>query len=143
EAQANYLDAGFLAGVENLQRLQGLSAASRDASLQHFRLSALISESLRQRMPADRIGATQAGFFARKAWVLDKMVELLLEDQQADEALRVVELARARTLQDCLLSDPRLKKAADDDVPDVAAVLADWPTDTVALEYFLGAERAY
>lgn len=143
DAQSLYLDVGFLAGVENLQRLQGLAASPPTAGLNHFRLSALISESLRQRLPSDRIGATQAGFFARKAWVLDRMVELLVQDNQAEEALRVAELARARTLQDYLLSDPRLGKYAEESTPDLSELLANWPTDTVALEYFLGPDRAY
>lgn len=142
QAQAHYLDAGFVAGIENLQRLQALAATDADEALGHYRLSALISESLRQRMPADRMGAGRAGFFARKAWVFDKMAELLIKQDRAEEALQIVELARARTLQDCLPTNSRLADALDPQAAEMSALLARWPAETVALEYFLGGEHA-
>ncbi|MFO0867119.1 MAG: CHAT domain-containing protein [Gemmataceae bacterium] len=137
QAQDAYLEAGTLAGMENLQRLQALAAKTPADAIKHYRLSTLLSESLRDRLPADRIGATQAGFFARKAWVFDKLTELLAQQGKADEALAQLELARARSLQDTLP-----KRAPRDDLHE-GNLLADWPAETVALEYFLAGERAY
>jgi CHAT domain-containing protein len=137
QAQEAYLQAGMLVGLENLQRLQALAAKTPEDAIRHYRVSTLLSESLRDRLPADRIGATQAGFFARKAWVFDKLTELLAQQGKADEALAQLELARARSLQDSLP-----KRAPRDDAQE-GDLLANWPVETVALEYFLAGERAY
>ena len=132
-AQAKYLDAGFLAGIENLERMAALTAVAPAEQLKHYKVSLLISESLRQRLPEDRVGATQAGFFARKAWVLDKMVELLLKEGKPAHALRLAEQSRARALQDLLLTS---KETSSD-------FLGNWPKDAAGLEYFLSGEHAY
>jgi CHAT domain-containing protein len=146
-ARDGYLGAGHLAGVENVERLLGLSylppagGSSDAAALKHLKIALLISEALRDRFPLDRAGRTRAGFFARKAFVSEKIVELLLRQGKAGEALGYAELAKARALQDLLAAggDPvssRPEGALD-------RLLAHWPADAAALEYFLGTEQAW
>ncbi len=75
-AHDSYVAAGSLTGIESLHRLLGLAElrsgvdasaaisdhAARVAALRHFRISHLLSEFLREQVPADRIGRTLAGF---------------------------------------------------------------------------------
>jgi CHAT domain-containing protein len=143
----NYLNVGFVAGVENLRRMAALTAQTPAESLKHFQVALLISESLRQRMhmDGDRVGATQAGFFARKAWVLDKMVEALINEGPARhrEALEFVEQARARSLLDVVLTSSNQTQAIEKIEGTTSNFLDDWPAGVAALEYFLGGEQAY
>src|SRR5262249_24946393 len=107
-ALVHYLDAGHLAGAENIYRVLGLIAerrgdkTSRTDAVAKFLVAQLISESLRERFPPGNTGLTRAGFFARKAYAYDKIVELLLAENRPTEALRYLELAKARSLQDLL-----------------------------------------
>ncbi len=142
QARAAFLEKGHLPGVENAECLLGLIAPSPAESLKHLRTAHLITESLRERLPPDKVGLTQAGFFARRAWVVERIVELLLGQGKDAEALRYAELARARALQDVLLADQGNAGTAKgaEASPDF---LARWPKDVAALEYFLGPERAW
>jgi CHAT domain-containing protein len=135
-----FLEQGYLSGVENAECLLGLTAASPAEALKHLQVAHLITESLRERLPPDKVGLTQAGFFARRAWVVERIVELLLEQGKDGEALRYAELARARALQDLLLTDQGRAAAGEDTAADF---LARWPKDVAAVEYFLGPERAW
>jgi CHAT domain-containing protein len=141
-----HLEAGHLAGAENVYRTLGLVAAQsstsdgRSDALRNLRIAHLITESLRERFPPDRSGMTTAGFFARKAYVSQKIVELLLADGKADEALRYAEQAKARSLQDVLAANGARGATRPGDA---AAVLAKWPANAAAVEYFLGTDEAY
>lgn len=146
EALAAFLQGGYLAGVENVQRLLGLLAGSPKDALRHFQTAQAISEALRERLPFDRVGVTRAGFFARKAWVNEKIVEILIQEGRDAEALEFAELAKARALQDLFLADRGSRKEDADAALSVAELLARWPekaADAAALEYFLGGERAW
>lgn len=155
QALAAYLDGGALAGAESIQRLLGLAAlrgdggaasdeitpAARATALQHFQIADLLAQSLRDRFPADSIGLTRAGFLARRAYVNEQIVQLLVDNEDYAAALRFLETAKARSLQDVLLLDGT---AAANEKPQTTAtsdILADWPADVTALEYFLGTER--
>jgi CHAT domain-containing protein len=149
QAAKGYLEVGHLAGVETIERIIGLSylrsagsdAEARQTALKHLKTALLISEELRERFPSDRTGRTRAGFFARKAFVSEKIVELLLHDGKDAEALGCAELTKARALQDLLAADGT--RTTDWGEPGLTDLLANWPAETAALEYFLGAEQAW
>jgi CHAT domain-containing protein len=147
-ARQGYLNQGRLPAVENIYRLLGLAdaresetakgaatAQARKEALRNLRIAHLLTEALRQRMPAEKTGTSRAGFLARKAFVTDKIAELLLESGDDAAALAYVELGKARALQD--LRQVR-SGAAGERMPDTARLLARWPREAAALEYFLG-----
>lgn len=149
-AMQHYLAAGSLAGAEGLHRLLGLlqlqesaSADARNGALDHFLIAQLLAETLRDRIPTDRVGLSRAGFFARRAYVNERIVELLLADGRATEALGYAELAKARALEDVLAvgapgaaSEPSARR-------ELSKILAQWPEDVAAVEYFLGSRAAW
>jgi hypothetical protein len=145
-ALAAYLDGGLLAGAENVYRMLGLLArrsgkpTAAAEALRNLEIAQIISEALRTRFPPDDNGLARAGFFARKAFVTEMMVELLLEQKMPEEALRQLELAKARGLQDLLASRSARPKQFGDPSGDL---LKNWDKNTAAVEYFLGAERSY
>ena len=145
-ALAIHLEDGRLTGAESVHRLLGLIARrsnrpeARQEALKHFQIAHLIAESLRERFPPDQSGMSRAGFFARKAYVSEKIVELLLADGSAAKALHYAELAKARALQDVLAVNA---KGQAQDQGRSSLDLTQWPADAAAIEYFLGAEEAY
>lgn len=152
QARAAYLEAGSLAGVESVERLLGLLAARPlgdnplppaqiDDALQHLQLAHQLTEMLRQRIPSDKAGLSRAGFFARRAYVNERIVELLVAKGEDAEALTYAEAAKARALQDLLAQ--RGVSGSHDKSRDLADVLAAWPADVAAVEYFLGAEKGW
>ena len=136
------LDLGQLAGAENAYRVLGLIAEKTDRreALRNYRIAHLVTESLRERFPADRTGLTRAGFFARKVYVAGKIVELLLADGKPREALEVLEQTKARSLEDLLAA--RGTRASGGSAG-VTRLLDAWPAKTVALEYFLGSRESH
>jgi CHAT domain-containing protein len=147
-ARQIYLEAGSLPGVESAHRLMGLAfrndkgAEARKNALRHLQVSWELGELLRERYPSGKAGANRAGFFARRAPVADQLVELLLEDGRPAEALAYVEQARARSLQDLLIA-AAIPESAAPSTRELSAVLKNWPKDAVALEYYLGTEKAW
>ncbi|MCA9247443.1 MAG: CHAT domain-containing protein [Planctomycetales bacterium] len=144
-ALEQFVRGGHLAGAESIQRLLGLNrlADDRQAALRHFLIAHHLSELLRTRFPQDQVGLTRAGFFARRSFVYEKIVELLIEQGQPEEALRFAEMSKARAARDILISGG---VTSDDDARferPIAELLADWPSECAALEYFLGAEQAW
>jgi CHAT domain-containing protein len=154
-AREAYVVHGSLAGAESVERLLGLilrglagtggdSAAARRArqeAIRHFRIAERLSEVERERFPADRAGRSRAGFFARRAYVNEMLVELLVAEADAKGALLAAEQAKARALQDLLAEGATL--AAPGAADDLPRLLQAWPKDMAALEYFLGGERAW
>ena len=65
------------------------------AALRHLEISQLLAELLREQIPMDQIGLGRAGFFARRAYVNEGIIELLLADGKSAEALQYAELAKA------------------------------------------------
>jgi hypothetical protein len=151
-ALGEYLEGGYLAGAENVYRVLGLIArrsgkptAAADA-YKDLEVAQIISESLRKRFPPDKAGLGRAGFFARKAYVTELMVELLLDQDKPLEALQQLELAKARGLQDLLApKGARPKQLANPANLATSAknVIPGWDPKSAAIEYFLGSERAY
>jgi CHAT domain-containing protein len=152
-----YIQCGSLAGIESIERLLGslalrapqfagvgeTSISSGREALSHFRKSHMLSELLRAQVPADRVGLTRAGFFARRIYVNERIVELLIAEGRDVEALRYVELAKARALQDLLATESNVGSAQPEQCQDLETILQRWPTDVIALEYFLTGERAW
>jgi CHAT domain-containing protein len=156
-AQALYGQIGSLIGEESIHRLLGLyylrandtaakprsDVASRQTALQHFLIAHALSEVLRERFPADRTGLSRAGFFARRAYATEMIVELLLEQGKDQEALGYAEAIKSRALQD-LLSNAGIHGRLDaPNAVEFADVLANWPRGVAAMEYFLGRQRAW
>jgi CHAT domain-containing protein len=157
QAIGDYLHAGALAGVESGHRTLGLlhlrqaeasedptaAEAARKQALRHLMLSHILSETLREQIPADQIGLSRAGFFARRAYVNEQICRLLIAEGKPAEALRYAELAKARALGDVLAL--AVDGSADGTLEprDLSEILADWPEDVAAVEYFLGTEEAW
>jgi CHAT domain-containing protein len=156
-AQALYGQMGALVGEESIHRLLGLyylrakdspaksrsDVSRRQTALEHFLVAHVLSEVLRQRFPADRTGLSRAGFFARRAYVTEMIVELLLEQGKDQEALGYAEAVKSRALADLLLT---AGIRAGSDAPtqvEIGEILAHWPRGIAALEYFLGRQRAW
>jgi len=153
QARELYLDAGSLAGCESIYRLRGLlrlaasPSGEDDAGGKHalndLLVSHLLAEVLRERIPSDQVGLGRAGFLARRAYVNEKIVELLIGAGRDAEALRFAELAKARALQDILAAGRSAGAAREDEASAGSGVLADWPSGIAAIEYFVGSERAW
>ncbi|MFH1265568.1 MAG: CHAT domain-containing protein, partial [Planctomycetota bacterium] len=164
QAMHEYVQAGALAGLEGGHRMLGLlclreaeyaqddasgdhrSAAvpeGRKQALQHLRLSHFLAEFLRKQIPADRIGLGRAGFFARRAYVNERLCELLIAEGEHAEALRYAELAKARGLEDVLAVGASKAAGRGLEARALSEILTDWPSDVAALEYFLGTQQAW
>jgi len=153
QARELYLNAGSLAGCESIYRLRGLlrcatnrggdDDAGRSSALNDLLVSHLLAELLRERIPGDQVGLRRAGFLARRAYVTEKVVELLIDAGRDAQALRFAELAKARALQDVLAADRSPVAARVEEAAAADDVLADWPTGIAAIEYFVGSERAW
>jgi len=153
QARELYLNAGSLAGCESIYRLRGLlrfaacqtgeDDAGGKSALNDLLVSHLLAELLRERIPGDQVGLGRAGFLARRAYVNEKIVELLIDTGRDAEALRFAELAKARALQDMLAAGRSAGAARDEDAAAADDVLADWPARIAAVEYFVGSERAW
>lgn len=157
QARKLYLATGSLPGIEGIHRLLGLLelkesksvsagpevAKARKAALQDLLISHFLSELLRNRIPTDRIGILRAGYFARRAYVSEQIMETLICEGRHAEALEFAELAKARALQDVLVASAVLPGTQPGASRLIKDVLASWPNDIAALEYFLGTERAW
>lgn len=154
-ALANYLQAGVLSGAEGAHRLLGLlelrfskAVSDRDtpernaAALRHFLIAQALAEFLRDRVPEDRMGLSMAGYFARRAYVNEQVIELLIRSHRAAEALEFAEAAKARALTH-VLRQQRMPLPRRSRERGVEQILQDWPARTTALEYFLGSERGW
>ena len=145
-ALQGYLRAGSLSGVESIQRLLGLLARKQGRpaeALAHFQIAHQVAELLRERFPSDQVGLTQAGFYARRAYVNEQIIELLIGQGKDADALLYAESSKAQALQD-LLATRRTDAEADRPAPrSLEEIRASWPKDVAAVEYFLGTQRAW
>lgn len=154
-ALAEYSAAGSLAGAESLYRLLGLielqlapargEGTHSQSALKNFQTAEMLAEILRDRIPGDQFGIAQAGFFARRAYVNERIIDLLVELGRHEEALACAERAKARSLRDLIAVNNAANAEPDEEeeIRTTADVLAEWPADTAALEYFLGTEKAW
>ena len=146
QARVSYVREGDLAGVSTIERLLGLIAIgkeNRPAALKHFSIAQHLAELQRSRFPQDQTGQSRAGYFARHSFVYEKLVELHLAEGHPREALRFAELAKARAAQDLLATLGIAEQEESIEPRDLDDLLADWPADVAAVEYFLGAERGW
>jgi len=137
---------GDLAGVETTERLLGLAALTlpdRERARTHFQIAHELAELHRRQYPPGEAGLGRAGYFARHSFACEQLVQLALDEDQPSPALQFAEQMKARTARD-LLGALGVPDAAEPvEARSVDAILADWPADTAAVEYFLGAERAW
>ncbi len=151
EAAKCYMNSVDLVGLEGAYRLLGIcyrhladdcqvgtdSVKLRRLGLQCFLLSQKLAELLQERFPPDQIGLSQAGFFARRAYVYEQIVDLLIDEHRDAEALQYVESAKARSLQDLLGTHRLRRNSSVAAARNVREILNDWPKDTCCLEYYL------
>jgi len=146
QARAQFLELGQLSGVETMERLLGLisvAAENRPEAIRHFTIAKHLAELQRARFPQDQTGQARAGYFARHSFIYEKLVELHLADGNSEAALQSAELAKARAAQD-LLTELGIAEQEESVAPrDLDELLADWPDDVAAVEYFLGAEQGW
>lgn len=146
QARAHFLELGQLSGVETVERLLGLvsvAAQNRPEAIRHFTIAQHLAELQRARFPQDQTGQARAGYFARHSFIYEQLVELHLAEGNPKAALRSAELAKARAAQD-LLTELGIGEQDEPAAPrDLDELLADWPADVAAVEYFLGAERGW
>jgi CHAT domain-containing protein/tetratricopeptide (TPR) repeat protein len=148
EALKAYEQAGSLAGIESCHRTLGLivsqDSAQAEQAINHFEVTLQISELLRQQIELSDAGADRAGFFARHAYTNERLIDLLVQKGDVHRALEVAEMAKARSFQD-MLSQHSAGDDADDeaDFLTLKDVLAEWPADSCAIEFFIGSRYAY
>ena len=151
-ALQHFVDAGSLAGAESVLRLKGLAALSADESrhengLELLTLSYELSDILYQRIPQDITGRTRAGFFSRRAYVSERIVEQLIKSGRPKEALDFAEKSKSRSLKEVLatrqLNRKRLRDFETPGEEQIADAVSALDAGTVVLEYFLTADNAY
>lgn len=151
-----HLEAGALAGTEGAHRLLGIlhlreadeahdgvaAQESRHRAIEHLRIACFLGEFLRDQLPPDRIGLGRAGFFARRAYVYEQLAAMEMAEGRHTEALRCVELAKARSLQDVLCGGGASSRNAA--APrTISEILNSWPEETAALVYWVGSRRVW
>ena len=148
EALNAYEQAGSLSGIASCHRTLGLIAcrdsAQTEMAINHFEVTLQISEILRQQIALTDSGADRAGFFARHAYTSERLIDLLVQKGDVHRALEVAEMAKARSFQD-MLSQNSANDNTDDkaDFLTLENVLAEWPTDSCAIEFFIGSRYVY
>ena len=144
-ARVCYVRTGTISGVEAVERLLGMAeTADRPTALKHLSISNALSEVLREQIPSDGVGLSRAGFFARRAYVNERMIELLLEEGKPVEALTVLEAAKGRSLQD-IFAGAGIHDNSEEisEMRSIQDILTDWPKEIAALEYFIGSENCW
>ncbi|MBM4000111.1 MAG: CHAT domain-containing protein [Planctomycetes bacterium] len=144
-ARESYVANGRLAGVESVARLLGLvelRCGDEASALRQFLVSQIVAEQLREQFPSDQVGLGRAGFIARRSYVHEHIVELLIGAGRPAEALRYAELAKARSAQDVLeAANLPTRDAGPGD--SLSELLGRWPRHVAVLEYFLGSRVAW
>ena len=154
QALEAYEQAGALAGIESCHRTLGLLASQNanwsDKAIKHFEVSLQISELLRQQIESNESGADRAGFFARHAYTNERLIDLLVQKGDVHRALEVVEMSKARSFEELLSQHRRNSDEQADNLREghvgllsLDDVLADWPEQSCAIEYFIGSRFAY
>ena len=147
-ARDAYLSAGSLVGLESAYRLLGtqyvrtLAATSKGDATTTVRQSALrnlliahwLSEALRERYPADRLGLEPGRLFSHaRTYVVEQIMELLLADGKGCRGSpNSPELAKARSLQDLLATQGIADASRTATAADLDRLAAKWPKDVAA-----------
>ena len=157
QARAAFLQTGSLAGVEGIERLLGMLAkrnGNTEAAIQHLLTSSALAETLRERITSDQLGMSHMGFFARRAYINELIVELYVNQGEVTKALEFAEQAKARSLNDFLHyshADHERIEAVDSATLDNAQMtndslqeqLAAWPSTHQSLVYFVGSTKSW
>ena len=137
-----YVQIGSLAGLEGIERLLGLlelrlherqssePLSGQFATSSASALSRLtpLAEFLRAHVPADRVGRTRAGFFARRSYVNER--DCRTADRQWRRTKKHSVLQNWRKLERCRICWPHrvpLNESASTASNDLVSVLAQWP----------------
>lgn len=147
-ALQHYTDAGSLAGVESVLRLQGMAQLAGDKSTHDLGVETLIASSkisdvLYDRIPGDETGRSKAGFFSRRGYVSSRIVEELIKRGDFELAADYAEEAKARSLKEVLSARKLGTAAVHSETRWVGEIAADLADDTVVLKYFLGPSNCY
>ena len=152
-----FLKAGSLPGLEGINRLLGLWYMQKGASADG---RSRLSQSSQRRLcgiskshncllncsvsgfPQTRSGWA-AGFFARRAYVNERIIGLLLADGKSAEALQYAELAKARALQDVMAAGSSKAACRPVEPTELSQHPFRLAKEVAAVEYFLGSERAW
>ncbi|MFO0819320.1 MAG: CHAT domain-containing protein [Pirellulales bacterium] len=162
-----HVERGSLTGLETATRLLGSAslmtgrqtsaADARQEQLamaeRHLEASRVLGEVLQARFLEDEVGVRMAGFFSRRVYVLEQLMELRIEQGRFADALAYCEEAKAQTLEHALAGKvERVPFLASDTSADpspaptqrsLAELLSKWTADTAAIEYYLTSERAW
>ncbi len=143
-----YEDAGFLIGAESSHRLLAIieqlspDKRSQEVALSHLLVSDRLAEILRRQMPDDHIGFTRAAFLARRIYVSELIIGILVEAGRAEEALAFAELAKARSLYDTFSNSFSVKESFDS-TRSAVDLMNHWPADVGAIAYFVGTTNVW
>ncbi|GHT45561.1 hypothetical protein FACS189454_05250 [Planctomycetales bacterium] len=144
-ARKCYVQIGKISSIEFIERLfANTEIADTSAELRHLLISDALSEIQRELIPEDEIGLNRAGFMARRASGKERLIELLIKENRPAEALAILETAKSRSLQD-VLSNSTMKELnkASNYFRSVENIIADFPKDTAAVEYFIGRKKCW
>ncbi|MDR2755392.1 MAG: CHAT domain-containing protein [Planctomycetaceae bacterium] len=144
-ARQYYVNTGKISSIEFIERLLGnTEIANPSAELKHLLISDALSEILREQIPEDEIGLNRAGFTARRASGKERLIELLIQENQTTEALAILEAAKARSLQD-VLSNSTFREIAETPIRlrTIEEILASIPKNIVTVEYFIGRKKCW
>jgi CHAT domain-containing protein len=149
----SYVRQCHLAGLESAYRTLGMCDLRADSfqtpvdnpgdPLKSFMSSQSITELLRERFPDGTASIQQVGFFARRAYVYEQIVSVLIQRGEFSEALRYCELAKSRSLSNLLGARGIQTPNSDSAAFESEEILASWPDDTVAIEYFITSDRVW
>ena len=115
--------------------------AAAKSALADLSVSHCLAELLAERIPAGHTGRLLAGFFDRRAYVGAQLIELLLDQKQPAAALQHAEEIHAARLPGDAQRAGRQSPQGGQHAS--TAELCNWPSDVMALEYYLGPKRAW
>ncbi|TWT84766.1 CHAT domain protein [Planctomycetes bacterium CA13] len=145
-----YQAAGSLSGLASTNRTLGLIAANSDASddaIAHMMIAKNISELLRQQVALNESGNDRAGYFAKYAYTNERLIELLIDSDDAYAALEVAEMSKARTFEDLLKRRDDASKEDisvwDEVMPTLDEALDIVDDDTLVVEFYVGGRYVF
>ena len=89
-------------GLVHVRQFRAGEPGARQEALRHLSLANHLADLLAERVPTGRTGRLLAGFFNRRVYINEQLIELLIEEGRPAEALHQSERAKARALQTLL-----------------------------------------
>ena len=150
-AAKDYMQIGSLAGIASCYRTLGLNSdkqSESETAIEELEVALEFSELLRAQVALSDTGVDRAGYFAKHAYTNERLIDLHVGAGNAERALEIAELAKARTLEDFLRSSAG--NGEDDsegedgsDFLTVFDAVEMLDEGTLAVEYFVGAHGVY